>query len=327
MSEIKEFGIHIVRCPTPWTIGSTNLYLIERDEVCLIDAGVKTEDSISSFFEGLKSSGIEREKIKKIFITHGHTDHYGFAEHLREETGAEVFVPEIEVPKVSDGFFERMSKMIKERRDFFTSIGIPEALLPVIEFIPEHNAQLSEPLKKFTPLKWGERIDIGGENIIAIPLPGHTAGHAGYYLEKSKILFTGDHIMPLLQFNPLYDMTLSGEFDFHILKKYESSLDEILNMRPTIIAPGHRKILKDVEGVIKNRKNFIEKVRADVLEILNSSENPISVFELAKKLNPSLQEWQILFSWTIAFCILKEYELKGLVFSEERGGVRYYGKV
>ena len=327
MGEIKESGIRIIRCPTPWAVGPTNLYLIERDEICLIDVGVKTGESMSSFFDGLKSSGIEPQKIKKIFLTHGHTDHYGFAQHLQEKTGAEVFVPENEIPKVSDGFFERMSKMIKEKRAFFISLGIPENLLPVIEFIPEHNAQLSEPLKKCIPLKWGEKVDIGGENLVTIPLPGHTAGHAGYYLEKSRILFTGDHIMPLLQFNPLYDMTQTGNFDFQILKKYESSLEEILMMKPGLIAPGHRKILKDVEETIKNRKNFIEKVRENVLEVLNSSENPISVFDMTKKLNPSLQEWQILFSWTITLCILKEYESKELVFSEEREGVRYYGKV
>ena len=72
MGEIKESGIRIIRCPTPWAVGPTNLYLIERDEICLIDVGVKTEESMSSFFDGLKSSGIEPQKIKKIFLTHGH---------------------------------------------------------------------------------------------------------------------------------------------------------------------------------------------------------------------------------------------------------------
>ncbi len=327
MGEIKEFGIHIIRCPTPWAIGPTNLYLVERGEFFLIDVGVKTEESIFQFFEGLKSSGVELEKIKKIFLTHGHTDHYGFAEYLSEKTGAEIFVPEMEIPKVSNGFFDSMTRMIKEKRNFFQSIGIPESLFPVIEFIPEHNSQLSEPIKNCIPLKCGDKIDVGDEKVIAFPLSGHTAGHTGYYLEKSGILFTGDHIMPLLQFNPLYDMTITGRFDFQILKKYESSLDEILKTKINFIAPGHRKILINVEETIKKKKEFIETTREKVLDVLDSSGKPLSVFDITKKINPDLQEWQILFSWTIVLCILKEYELNGLVFCEEKNGVMYYGKV
>lgn len=327
MGEIKDLDIYVIRCPTPWAIGPTNSYLLKRDEVCLIDVGVKTEESISAFFEGLNSIAIGPEKIRKIFITHGHTDHFGFAESLSKKVGAEVYIHEVDAPKVSNGFFESMKEMINKEKDFFASQGIPESLIPVVEFIPQHNAELSAPIGRCNLLKWWDRIDLGDEEVFVVPLPGHTAGHVGYYLQKSKVLFSGDHIMPLLQFNPLYDMTQNGRFDFHILNRYEESLNAILKLNISFIAPGHRKILKNVEEVVKNRKGYIDKIREEVLEVLHSSEYPLSTFEITKRLNPSFQEWQILFSWTIILCILKEYESKGMIFSEEKDGVIYYGKV
>lgn len=327
MDSLREKGIYTIKCSTPWAVGPTNCYLVERKEVLLIDTGIKTDETLSQFFQTLDSTGIRPERIRKIFITHGHTDHYGFANYLSKKTGAEIFIPRMEIPKVQKGFFERMKERIKEKRNLFLFMGIPENMLPLIEFIPEHNAQLSEPLEHCTPLEWGEVIDIGDEKIEVIPLPGHTHGHAGFFLKNEGILFTGDHLMPLLVFNPLYDMTQTGEIDTGILKKYESTLKLILNLNPKLIAPGHRKIIRNVEEVINKRQREIDGLREDLKRILSSS-SPLSVFEATRMTHSNLQEWQMLFSFTQVLCILREYEMEGIAGSKEENGVlKFYAKI
>ena len=87
-----------------------NAYLIEQaGEVTIIDAGV------SGFYKDidreLAAMGRTPADVRALVLTHGHTDHIGFAERLRRERGVPVSVHEAdaalargEVPNPSKGF-------------------------------------------------------------------------------------------------------------------------------------------------------------------------------------------------------------------------------
>lgn len=318
MDTLSKFEIDIIRIPTPWTAGPTNCYILKRDEIVIIDTGIKGEENLNNFLEHLKKFG---QSIYRILITHGHTDHYGFANSLSHTIESEIFIPEEDIPKTTEDFFKEMRKKIELKKDFFTSAGMPEELMPILQFIPEQNEMLREPIQN--PNALPERIDVG-EEIEVIPLPGHTSGHVGFFLKESRILFTGDHILPQLVFNPLYDITQNDNFNFQTLTHYEQSLDRILSLEPKIIAPGHRRVIEDVEEVINKRKSFIKEMREKTMEILSHSLKPLSPFEIAENLNPSAEKWQILFIFPVVMCILKELEGKGEITSlEEKNVIKY----
>jgi hydroxyacylglutathione hydrolase len=70
----KDCNVYAVRC---------------GEEYLLIDAGVgcKTED----LAEELKADGIDKGRVRKLLLTHGHLDHSGGARWLRDEFGLQVW--------------------------------------------------------------------------------------------------------------------------------------------------------------------------------------------------------------------------------------------
>ena len=48
----------------------------------------------------------------------------------------------------------------------------------------------------FRPLEVGQRIDLGGEEVEIVGLPGHTSGSVGVLDKKRRLLFSGDGLNP-----------------------------------------------------------------------------------------------------------------------------------
>ena len=88
-------------------------YLLEEaGEVTLIDAGVP--GYYSDLVGELAAMGRTIDDVRAVVLTHGHSDHVGFAEQVRDEHGVPVSVHELdaalargEVPNPSAGMGER----------------------------------------------------------------------------------------------------------------------------------------------------------------------------------------------------------------------------
>ena len=79
-----------------------------------------------------------------------------------------------------------------------------------------------------------EEINTGKTTIKAIHLPGHTAGHYGFYFEQENILFTGD--IDLVRTGPWYNSNSGNVGDLI------ASVQRIKEINPLIIVPSHRRI-------------------------------------------------------------------------------------
>ena len=83
--------------PSLHRIGSdlVNVYLIEDDAgVTIVDAGLPGQ--YDELEPELASMGRSLAEVRAILLTHGDTDHIGFAERLRREHGVPVLVHELE---------------------------------------------------------------------------------------------------------------------------------------------------------------------------------------------------------------------------------------
>ena len=139
--------------------GQANAYLVWQEgkqEAFIVDPG----DEYS------KLSGILKEKqlsLTAMLLTHGHYDHIGAADALRESTGAKIYAMKEE---------EKTLEEPEWNRSAFHSEGYG--------------------LKADVFLRDKEILTLAGISIQVIFTPGHTAGGCCYYLEEEGILFSGD---------------------------------------------------------------------------------------------------------------------------------------
>lgn len=134
----------------------TNCYLISTDKAAaVIDPGFKTE--ITADF--LKANG---GKARMILITHAHFDHIGGAEALRDETGVEIGIGELDAPALRD-----------------TGLNLSD----------KFHAHIA-PFSADRTFCDGEKFSVGDIDFEVILTPGHTVGGVSYLSGES--LFSGD---------------------------------------------------------------------------------------------------------------------------------------
>ena len=137
-------------------LSKTNCYLISTDKAAVvIDPGFKTE--ITADF--LKAN---EGKARMILITHAHFDHIGGAEALRDETGVEIGIGELDAPALKDTEFNLSDK-------FHAHIA---------------------PFSADRTFCDGEKFSVGDIDFEVILTPGHTVGGVSYLSGES--LFSGD---------------------------------------------------------------------------------------------------------------------------------------
>jgi glyoxylase-like metal-dependent hydrolase (beta-lactamase superfamily II) len=158
-----------------------NAYLIEQaGEVTIIDAGV------SGFYQDidreLAAMGRTPADVRALVLTHGHTDHIGFAERLRRERGVPVSVHEAdaalargEVPNPSKGFGP-------------VKLG---PLLGFLWFSALHGGLRTPKLQQVTTFGDGATLDVPGSPRVILT-PGHTPGSAALQVASLGALFVGD---------------------------------------------------------------------------------------------------------------------------------------
>ncbi|MEH6495913.1 MAG: MBL fold metallo-hydrolase [Pseudomonas marincola] len=143
---------------TPFAQNCSIVWCEETKKAAVVDPGGDLERII----EVAAEQGVE---IEKILITHGHLDHAGGTEELKQQLG----VP-VEGPHEADKFW--------------------------IDQLPEQCARYGFPPSfAFTPDRWlkdGDTVTVGNETLDVIHCPGHTPGHVVFASKEHKVAMVGD---------------------------------------------------------------------------------------------------------------------------------------
>ncbi len=138
---------------------ATNCYFMineETKEALVIDPG----DSAQMLAEKLNQKGW---KPQAVLLTHGHFDHAMAAKELAEMFGIEIYAHEREKDTLEDPR-KNVSIMVGNKDNYRADVYVKD----------------------------GEVLELAGMEVKVLHTPGHTEGGCCYYLEKEKILFSGD---------------------------------------------------------------------------------------------------------------------------------------
>ncbi len=127
----------------------TNTYLIGKKDITLVDPGPNIPEHIEEILKA--GSG----KIKRILVTHTHTDHSPAALLISQELKIPMF-----------------GRLVDRESDWEDETFQPD-----------------------TVLNHGDVISTDEYSIEVIHTPGHASNHLCFYLKEINCLLTGDHIM------------------------------------------------------------------------------------------------------------------------------------
>jgi glyoxylase-like metal-dependent hydrolase (beta-lactamase superfamily II) len=157
---VEKIGAHTYRLHINDTAvfhpGGTNIYFIgdPKDEMVLIDTGEQDREWVRLILEAYRELSVPR--ITAILITHGHSDHIGGLDRIRDVINAPVRCH----PKLVDKLTPYLGK---------EAVG---------------------------PFANRERIATGGGVVLEAQFtPGHAEDHVCFFLHAEKIAFTGDTIL------------------------------------------------------------------------------------------------------------------------------------
>ena len=143
---------------TPFAQNCSLLWCDQTNEAVLIDAG----GDVERLRQAVAEAGV---RLTAIWLTHGHLDHAGGAQDLREQLQLPVIGP--------------------AQADDFWLAGI------------EQQSQMYglSGMRNVEPDEWlqeGQQLQLGEERFQVFETPGHTPGHVIFYHAGQKLAWVGD---------------------------------------------------------------------------------------------------------------------------------------
>jgi glyoxylase-like metal-dependent hydrolase (beta-lactamase superfamily II) len=171
--------------------GIVNWYLIgDETGVALVDTGWPR--SWPKVQQAVRELGRSLQDVRAVLLTHGHGDHLGAAEKVRQ-AGVPVWAHRDEVARVQGK--AKGSSSFALVPGLLPHLWRPRALGFVLH-ASAHGFMTPKWVKEVIPLDESSLLDLPGRPR-AVATPGHTEGHTSYHLPELGVLLAGDALVTL----------------------------------------------------------------------------------------------------------------------------------
>lgn len=234
MLEIKKHTV-----PTPYLVGDIHYYSTEIDgEVILFDSGPPTPQAIEAL-----AQNVDLKRLKYVFYTHTHVDHFGLAYFLAENTEAEIFISRRDALKIKrheDRIFYMKRLLTKE-------VGFDEEFIRELEDIFRRGNVFPEKPARFSIV---EESDIPEKlGIYWLSCSGHSQSDLVYIIDNHAI--TGDVLLRNIFQVPLLDADVESLYErFRNYDIYCDTLIKFKKLKGLKILPAHNEYIDSLEDTV-----------------------------------------------------------------------------
>ena len=169
--------------PSLHQIGSNivNCYLVEdAGQITVVDAGLPGQ--WRELVDTLAQMGRSLDDVRAIVLTHGDTDHIGFAARLHRERGVPIYIHELDAA--------RARGEVKKATGGWGKVGV-RPLARFLLYSARRGGLRIPALTEVVTFTDGTTLDVPGAPTV-IGLPGHTEGSVAYHFLSVDALFVGD---------------------------------------------------------------------------------------------------------------------------------------
>lgn len=200
-------------------------YLIVTDDgITLVDAGLPGH--WNDLQAELRVLGRPLSDIRGVVVTHGDSDHVGFAQRLHDETGVRIFVHADDADRARGG-------------DTPKTVWGTKRVGPVLRFLGysiRKGGMRPRWLADLVEMHDGDLLDLPGD-VRVIGMPGHSPGSVAVYSPLVRAVFVGD---ALTTRNVLTGAVGAAPAPFtDEPDRALASLDRIADLDADWVLPGH----------------------------------------------------------------------------------------
>ena len=271
-------GIHQLKVPIPDNpLGYLNSYLLQgTDGWLMIDTGWNVDYAFESLKQQLKDIDLSLEQITQIVITHMHFDHYGLTRRIKAVSSATVAYHRIE-KETLEAMMQSEKQIWDQGREMMLSNGVPPSKPG--EARPAHLAAARDSMVwPDRVLEDGDQLSTGIFNLTVMLTPGHSRGHICLYEPENKLLFSGDHILPIITPNISFNL-FSGPDP---LTDFTQSLAYVNDRDVKKVFPAHEHIFDDlparVQDILVHHDNRNAVIRNTI------DDGPLTAYEIASRI-------------------------------------------
>lgn len=221
---------------TPYLVGPVHCYTVERDgELCLFDTGPPTREA-----KNYLQDSVNLARVKHVFITHCHIDHYGLAHWLEHNTEAAVYLPYRDSLKITQHDY-RMQQMYT----LLLGIGFSKKYLNELREIFDSGVLFPAFPENYKIAEKDVPEEIGIE---VINCPGHSQSDVVYAFDDFVV--SGDTLLRGIFQSPLLDVDLITGERFNNYDAYCQSIVKLSALNGKTVLPGHRKSVESVNDTL-----------------------------------------------------------------------------
>lgn len=218
--------------PNPQLPYTLSYLIVDADDrVHVIDPGWDSDENLAALEEALGVIGSSFDRVASATATHLHHDHFGLAGRLQQAFGVRIGLSSVDQqaldaqasapgPSFTAADFDRWGVPDAEQA------GLADTFLAGATVIETRADVLLQP---------GDRLDIPGRTITVRATPGHTAGSICLADSEARLVFTGDHVLPMI----FPGIGLGGRMPGNPVTTYIDSLSALSEFDDVEVLPGH----------------------------------------------------------------------------------------
>jgi glyoxylase-like metal-dependent hydrolase (beta-lactamase superfamily II) len=261
LTKISE-DIYQLRLPLPFALNHVNVYLLRGDAGwTVVDTGIHWQAGEETWRYAFEKLDFSPKNIEQIVLTHVHPDHFGMAGWLQNMAGdIPIYTSERE-DQQAEAVWRNNAMM--DFGGWLQKNGMPDEISKRVDTSMGDTFKMTLPHP--APMKHihaGDIIKMGERQFRIIFAPGHSDGQLLFYDEADKLILSGDHV--LLTITP--NIGLWEQSDPNPLGNFMASLRELHQLDIRLALPGHRRLIEDWHGRIKELLEHHEHRLGQALE-------------------------------------------------------------